>query len=177
MSSKSFDWKSLQKYLNPEAANDFSKFLDTVPTRAGKGVLIAGAIAWAAAAAIGFFTILQTKEITELKASYESSKAVKPLVPIITVEPVASGEVAKLVEQFKTTYPTMTYTANANNISIKSKQTADFGQVRESIGHIVNGGKGWKVEIETLCVGRECKDSGLGAKLKIQKLKIDKPTS
>lgn len=177
MSSKSFDWKSLQKYLNPDAANDFSKFMDTVPVHAGKGVLIAGAIAWACAAAIGFFTILQTKEVTELRASYESSVAVKPLVPVITIEPVASGDVKKIIEQFKKTYPTMNYTASANTITIKSKQTADFAQFRESIGHIVNGGKGWKVEIESLCVGRECKDSGLGAKLKIQKLQIDKPIS
>jgi hypothetical protein len=177
LSSKSFDWKSLQKYLNPEAANDFSRFMDTIPVHAGKGVLIAGGIAWAAVACIGFFTILQTKEITELRATLESSEAIKPLVPVITVEPVSNGEVVKIVNTFKTTYPSLTYTANANSISIKSKQTSDFAQFREAIGHVVNGGKGWKVEIETLCIGRECKDSGLGAKLKIQKLKIDKPSS
>ena len=177
MSSKSFDWKSLQKYLNPEAANDFSRFMDTVPVHAGKGVLIAAGIAWAAVAAIGFFAVLQTKEITELRATLSESEAVKPLVPVLTLEPVAGPELTKIVERFKAVYPTLNTTTNAGTLSIQSKQTADFAQFREAIGHVVNGGRGWKIDINSLCVGRECKDGGLNAVLKVQKLKIDKPAS
>ena len=177
MSSKSFDWKSLQKYLNPQAANDFSRFMDTVPVHAGKGVLIAAGIAWAAVAAIGFFAVLQTKEITELRASLAESEAVKPMVPVLTLESVSNDELNKIVEKFKTVYPSLNTSSNSGTISIKSKQTADFAQFREAIGHLVNGGKGWKLEVNSLCVGRECKEGGLNATLKVQKLKIDMPVS
>lgn len=177
MSSKSFDWKSLQKFLDPEAANDFSRFMDRLPIDAGKGALIAAGIAWATVAAFGLFTVMQAKELTELKATLETSEALKPLVPVVTLEPVPNADLTKLVTAFKTTYPTLSTTSNNGNFIIKSKQTADFAQFREAIGHVVNGGKNWKVTVDSMCVGRECKDSGLSAALKIQKLKIDKPTS
>lgn len=177
MSSKSFDWKSLQKFLDPEAASDFSRFMDKMPGNAGKSALIAAGIAWATVAALGLFTVMQAKELTELKAALETSEATKPLVPIATLSPASPAEVTRIAENFKNIYPTLSVAANGGNISISSRQTADFAQFREAIGHVVNGGKDWKVSIDSLCVGRECKDSGLGATLKIQKLTIDKPAS
>lgn len=177
MSSKSFDWKSLQKFLDPEAANDFSRFMDKMPGHAGKGALIAAGIAWATVAAFGLFTVMQAKEMTELKASLETTEAIKPLVPTITLQSVATPELTKVATAFKTLYPSLSVTANDGIISIKSKETADFAQFREAIGQVVNSGQNWKVTVDSLCVGRECKDSGLSTTLKIQKLKIDKPTS
>ena len=177
MASNSFDWKSLQKFLNPEAANDFSRFMDQMPVHAGKGALIAAGIAWAAVAALGLFTVMQSKELTELRASLQTSEAVKPLVPVISMTPVSGPEITKVVTQFKTLYPGMSVTGGNGTISIKSKQTADFAQFRESLGQVVNSGKGWRVTVDAMCVGRECKESGLNATLKVQKLKIDKPTS
>jgi hypothetical protein len=175
LSKQSFDIKSLQKYLNPEAANDFSRFLDTVPVHAGKGVLIAAGIAWAAVAVLGSFTVLQSKQITELRAELQANDALKPVVPTVAVNPVTKEEVNKISDKFKAVYPNLNFAVTGTSLSIKSKQTADFAQFREAIGHVVNGGKGWKVTVDSLCVGRECKDAGLGALLKIQKLKIDKP--
>lgn len=176
-SNKSFDWKSLQKFLNPEAANDFSRFMDKMPVQAGKGALIAAGIAWGVVAMFGFFTVMQAKELTELRATLETTEAIKPLVPTISKTPVPAPDVAKIVQKFKTLYPTMSATGAAGKLTIKSKQTADFGQFREALGHTVNGGKDWKVSVDTLCIGRECKEGGLSAVLKIEKLKIDKPTS
>lgn len=177
MSSKSFDWKSLQKFLDPEAANDFSRFMDKLPVDAGKAALIAAGIAWATVAAFGLFTVMQAKQLTELKATLETTEALKPLVPVISLAPVANTELTKLVTAFKTTYPMLAATSSNGNFIIKSRQTADFAQFREAIGHVTNGGKNWKVTVDSMCVGRECKDGGLSATLKVQKLKIDKPTS
>lgn len=177
MSSKSFDWKSLQKFLDPEAANDFSRFMDKLPINAGKASLIAAGIAWATVAAFGLFTVMQAKELTELKATLETTEALKPLVPVISVDPVSNEELTKLANTFKTLYPSLTINTNSGSISIKSNKTEDFTQFREALGHAVNGGSGWKVKVDSLCVGRECKEGGLGATLKIEKLKIDKPAS
>ena len=176
MPSKSFDLKSLQKFANPNAVNDFSKFLDTIPAFAGKGVLIAAGIAWAVSATLGLFTVMQTKELTEMRTALQAEDTLKPIVPVITMTAVPDTEISRIAEEFKKIYPNLTISLNGGIISIKSRQTADFAQFREAVGHIINGGKGWKVSVESFCVGRECKESGLGASLKIQKLNIDKPT-
>ena len=177
MSSNSFDWKSLQKFLNPEAANDLSRFMDKMPVHAGKSALIAAGIAWAAVAALGLFAVMQAKELTELRATLQTSEAIRPLVPTITQTPVPAADLNKVENQYKAAYPSLTVRASNGSISIKSKQTSDFAQFREAIGQVVNSGKGWKVTVDSMCVGRECKEGGLNATLKVQKLKIDKPTS
>ena len=39
---------------------------------------------------------------------------------------------------------------------ITSTRTTNFGEFREAIGHVYNGGVGWRVGLDKLCVGREC---------------------
>lgn len=177
MSAGSFDWKSLQKYLNPQAAEDFSRFLDTVPGNAGKTVLVAAGIAWGAAAAFGLFALMQSSDLNKLRAELESTEAIKPVVPIINYASPNPDDLKRAAEQFKQVYPGLTMNVNGDTFSIQSKNTSDFTQFREALGHIVNGGIGWKVSVDGLCIGRECKQNALDAVLKIQKLNIDKPSS
>ena len=177
MSSASFDWKSIQKYFTPQAADDLTRFMDTLPVYAGKGALVAAGIAWAAAAALGLFTVVQTKNLTEMRASLQTSNALKPLVPTISTTPVGRDDINTLVDRYKTVYPDLSVTVIGSDLAIRSKQTSHYTEFREALGHTVNGGKGWKVSVESLCVGRECKQGGLDALIKVQKLKIDKPSS
>ncbi len=177
MSSGSFDWKSLQKYLNPQAADDFSRFLDTVPQVAGKGALIAAGIAWGFAAGFGFFVVVQSKNLVELRTELQTTEALKPIVPVISVAAVPPDDIKRIAEQFKQIYPALTVNGNGDNFTIQSKKTSDFIQFREALGHVGNGGAGWKVLVDSFCVGRECKQNALNAVLKIQKLNIDKPSS
>lgn len=163
--------------MSPEAAGDISHFLDSVPVHAGNKALIAAGIVWAAVVGLGLFTMMQSKELTEIRAELQTSEAIKPSVPQIALQPVASDELKRVVEFLKKTYPSLNISENGGVLRIQSKQTADFAVFREAIGHAVNGGKDWKISIDSLCVGRECKDSGLSAALKIQKLSIDKPSS
>ncbi len=175
--SGSFDWKSLQKYLNPQSAEDFSRFLDTIPVHAGKGALIAAGIAWGFAAALGLFTMMQARDLTDLRAQLQTSEALKPIVPKISMIEPSKEETKTLAEQFKQVYPTLTVNANGGNFTIQSKKTADFISFREALGHAANGGTTWRVGLQNFCVGRECKQNALNAVLKIQKVKIDKPVS
>ena len=177
MSSGSFDWKSLQKYLNPQAADDFSRFLDTVPGNAGKGALIAAGIAWGVAAAFGLFAMMQAKELTEIRAELQTTEALKPMVPVISVASVPKDEAKRMSDQFQQVYPNLKVNTNGDTFTIQSKKTSDFVEFREALGHVVNGGAGWRVSVNGFCVGRECKQNALDAVLKIQKLKIDKPSS
>ncbi len=173
----SFDFRSFQKYFNPQASGDLNAFLEKLPQNAGQSALIAAGIAWLMVAALGLFTVMQMQNLTELRAELLQSEALVPMVPVISKTPVAAGELKDILNNFKTLYPGLTFTAKGSSIMIQSKTTGSYGQFREAMGHVVNGGSGWQTSIEDLCIGRECKQNALSATVKIQKLEIDKPSS
>jgi hypothetical protein len=96
-------------------------------------------------------------------------------VPIIKDVPVNPKEVAEFVDKIKTIYTGLSIKENGASILVTAENTAAFGQFREAIGHIQNGGTGWRVSIDRLCVGRECERVPLAAALKINKVSVDKP--
>jgi hypothetical protein len=177
LASKSFDVRVLKRYLNPQASDDLNRFLEKLPQHAGNTVLIAAGIAWGAAAALGLFAMMQTKQLTELRGELQASEALKPVVPVVKMAPASPAEIKEFIENIKNIYTNMNINGNANTVTIQSKDTGQFNQFREAIGHVVNGGNGWKIRIESFCVGRECAQNTLNAVLKVEKLQINKPTS
>lgn len=177
MAGSAFDFRSLQKYLSPQATDDFNKFLEKIPQHAGHGVLIAAGIAWGMAAAFGLVTMMQAKQITELRAQLQGEEALKPVVPVVMMTAVSPDELKRLVEGLKTIYPTLTINQSGGKITVQSKDTASYAEFREALGHVVNGGTNWKIGVEGFCVGRECQQNSLDAALKVEKLVIDKPSS
>ena len=79
------------------------------------------------------------------------------------------------VEKTNDVYKGLTIKAQGPSVIITAKSTGYFGQFREAIGHIQNGGSGWRVNIDRLCVGRECDRSSLAAALKINKVSVKTP--
>ena len=177
MASGSFDFRSFQKYLNPQATDDLNRFLEKVPQHAGQGALIAAGISWAMVAALGLFTMMQMQQLTDLRKKLLESEAVKPLVPFIKEQPVPAKSLKAFADELKGVYPNLAINTNGGVLTVQSRQVQDYGNFREAVGHIVNGGSGWRVKVDSLCVGRECKQNALGAKLKVQTLMIDKPSS
>jgi hypothetical protein len=175
LASSSFDFRSLKKYLNPRATDDLNRFLENVPQHAGHGVLIAAGIAWGMAAAFGLFTMMQAKQLTELREKLQASEALKPVVPTITRVAVSKEELKAMIDALKAVYPRMTINENGGKVTLQSRDTASYTEFREALGHVVNGGNGWKIGVENFCVGRECQQNALDAGLKVEKLKIDKP--
>ncbi|MCB9991950.1 MAG: hypothetical protein H6867_11390 [Rhodospirillales bacterium] len=176
MDLKSFDWRSLQKYMNPNAANDLNDFLEKLPQTAGQTALIAAGIAWMAAGALGLYTFIQVQNMTELRAQLKETQALKPLVPALRDIPVPQAEVANFAKGLIATYPNLDIKQTGPSIQIMAKTTSSFGAFREAIGHVQNGGAGWRVSVDKMCVGRECQGNGLGVLLKINKVSVDKPT-
>lgn len=177
MASKAFDLRSLNRYLNPKASDDLNRFLERLPQHAGNTALIAGGIAWAAVAALGLFAMMQSQQLTELRGKLQSTEALKPVVPVISMKPVMDAELKPFIENLKTIYPGLTINTTGNTITVQSKDTAQFSQFREAIGHAINGGSGWKIRIESFCVGRECAQNPLDAVLKVEKMGIDTPAT
>lgn len=177
MDLKSFDFRSLNKFLSAQASDDLNKFLEQLPTNAGKSVLIAAGIAWGAVAALSLNMFVQTKQLTEMRGEIEKAEAVQPVVPVIKSQPVDPAAVKAWAEEATKLYSSLTINANNNTVSVMAKDTAAYAEFREALGHALNGGQGWKVNLEGFCLGRECVQNSLEAVLKIEKLSIDKPSS
>lgn len=171
-SLKDFDWRSLKKYTSPQAAEDFNTFLEKLPQNTSQTMLITAGIVWAVAGALGLYTTLQIQSLTELRAELEEAQALQPIVPKIQDVAVNAKEVQAFVEKTKEVYKGLDLKSNGPTVEISASSTSYFGQFREAIGHVQNGGSGWRVNIERLCVGRECQRSPLAASLKINKVSV-----
>lgn len=173
MDLKSFDWRSLQKYLQPQATNDLNAFLEKLPQTAGNQVLIAGGIAWAVAGALGLYTFVQTTQMVELRAKLKDMQALQPIAPKITDVPVSPKEVEVFAKELAEVYRGLTIKSTGSSVQITASDTSRFAEFREAIGHVQNGGSGWRVTVEKLCVGRECDRDKLAALLKINKVSVN----
>lgn len=172
---QSFDWRSLQVLTNPKAADDLNNFLEKLPQNTSNVLLAVAGVVWLAAAGAGLFATIQLQTLTELRAELQEVQALKPSVPVIKDVAVNKIDVDKFVKKATETYTGLAIKGRGASIEIKGQSTMLFGQFREAVGHIQNGGSGWRVDIENLCVGRECKQKPLVANLKINKVSVNIP--
>jgi hypothetical protein len=173
-SAVSFDWRSLQKLTNPQAADDLNVFLEKLPQTAGQTMLIIAGVAWATAGAVGLFTAVQLQKMAEIRIELEEAQALQPIVPQIVDKAVSPAKVKEFVESTTKIYPGLELKASGPTIVMNARTLASFGQFREAIAHVQNGGSGWRVSIDRLCVGRECERYPLGAALKINTVSVKK---
>jgi len=169
-----FDWRSLSKYFSPKAADDANAFLEKLPQNSSKKLLIITGIIWSLAAALGLFTTVKMQALGELTLKRDEASALLPVVPELQDKPVSAREILTFVEGIQDIYKGLEIKANGSSISIRAKATSMFGQFREAIGHVQNGGEGWRVSVEKLCVGKECQQYPLAALLKINKVSVEK---
>lgn len=173
--SKKFDWRSLQNYFSPQATSDLNEFLEKMPQNAGNAVLIAAGIAWMAAAAFGLFTTMKVQELTEMRAELKETQAKRPSVPTIRNVPVNQNKLRRFVSDLERLYPNLIVKQQGSSIFIGAGELPLFGTFREAVGHVQNGGTGWRVKVDNICVGRECRREKLAALLRINKVSVEKP--
>lgn len=175
---KNFDWRALKKLTDPKSTGDLNAFMDKLPYNAGQTVLIAAGIAWAMAGALGLYTSIQVRQLTELRGELVKAEAITPIVPKIKDVPIDSKEVKAFIDKVSKNYKGLTLQVNGSAITISSGQTSDFAKFREAIGHMQNGGDGWRVSLDKLCVGRECgQQYKLGVTLKVNKVSVENPSA
>lgn len=167
---------TLKKLTSPQASKDLNAFLEKLPQNAGNNALIAAGIAWGFAAALGLFTMVKVQELTALRAEFKEAKAVTPSIPHIKEEAVSSDMVQKFSEEFVHIYPGLQVKQTGSKIMITSNTTSNFGQFREALAHVYNGGSNWRVSLDKLCVGRECNDKHkLAVALSIKQVSVENP--
>jgi hypothetical protein len=169
---KGLDAGKLKKLTDPKAAADLNHFLEELPTTAGQNALIAAGLAWMMAAAIGLYGVVQAQNLTTMRAELKEVEALKPVVPKINNAAIGKNDMAELEKSLKKVYGGLTVKQQRGAIYITAKKTSAFGAFREAIGHVQNGGDGWRVSVERLCVGRECNRDQLAALLKISKVTV-----
>lgn len=177
MNFSKLNMNTINKYLSPKAVDDANAFLEKLPQNTGKSMLIVAGVIWSVAAALGLFTTVKMQEFAERTLEIEEQKSLLPVVPKLRDTPVGSKEVHAFVEDMKTIYKGLDIKGNASKVTITGNTTAVFGQFREAIGHVQNGGAGWRVSIDKLCVGKECAKYPLGAILKINKVSVENVVS
>ena len=168
-----FDFRALNKYTSPKAMDDLNAFLEKLPQNANKSLLMIAAVIWGCAAAVSLYTTVKIQEFSESSVEGENAKALLPIVPKIQDKPVSARDVDAFVDNLQETYKGLEIKGNGANIIIRAKSTADFGQFREAIGHVQNGGSGWRVNVDKLCIGKECKQYPLSASLKINTVTVE----
>jgi hypothetical protein len=170
------DTTTIKRYLSPNAYRDLDTFLEELPMRAGQSIIIAGVAAWLMAGMAVVFVTMQANHIMGLRADILKAEALKPTVPIISKVPVDGEEVATFVKKLGELYPQVNVSSTTNRIEIRGASTDKYGAFREAVGHAFNGGKDWRLNVEELCVGRECKNNlGLFGAFSVNRLRVDKP--
>ena len=172
---KGFDWRSLKKYASPQATEDFNTFLEKLPQNTNQTLLIIAGAVWGAAGMVGLYTTVQIQNLTELRAELQEAESLQPIVPQIRDVAINAKDIRSFVDANNEIYQGLDMKAQGATVNITGSSTAAFGQFREAIGHVQNGGSGWRVSIDRLCVGRECDRNPLAASLKINKVSVETP--
>ena len=177
MDLKSFDIGMLKKLADPKAAGDLNAFLEKLPQNAGQTVLIAAGIAWAMAGALGLYASIQARQLTELRAQLKEAEALTPIVPKISDVPISTEEIKAFIDKSSPYYEGLKFEVSGSSIIITSAETSNFAKFREAIGHMQNGGSGWRVALDKMCVGRECGNNDkLAIALKVNKVSVENPS-
>jgi len=171
-SLKNFDYRSLKKYASPQATEDLNTFLEKLPQNSGQTMLMIAGVAWATAGAVGLFTAVQLQKMSEIRIELEEAEALQPIVPKIVENAVNKDQVEKFSDRAKDIYPGLEFRSSGSTITMNARELGAFGQFREAIAHTQNGGQGWRVSVQKLCVGRECDRYPLAASLQINTVSV-----
>jgi hypothetical protein len=174
---KTINLKAINRYVSPRAFNDLNAFLEKLPSNVGQTALLAIGIAWATAAGLGLYTSIKAQDLNNLRAQLQDAQALKPIVPVINEVAVETAAVDAFVKHMTEIYKNLEIRNTGNAITMNSDRTGYYALFREAVAQVQNGGAGWKVSLDGLCVGRECKQKQLSIALKINKISIDKPVT
>lgn len=175
--SLKFDLGQIQKYFSSHAFSDADTFVRDMPERAGQTVLIAGGIVWMIAVAGFVFSTIESQKVAKLRADAVKAEALRPVVPQIIKKPVPNGDLQKFAERANPQYASVDLSAKGSQLLIKAGSSDAYWSWREAVGHVFNGGNGWRLSIDSLCVGRECKNGFLRGEFSVNKLDVQKVSS
>lgn len=175
MDLKKIDWVSFKRYTNPQAVKDLDRFLDAIPMTVGYNALIAASITCMMAGTAIFFVSGEIEKISKMHTELFQIEALRPPVPVIQYVPVSKGIIDTHATKITETYKGVRIVTAEGSATVTAEDTDYFPQFLAAISTLQRGGKNWKVQIDTLCVGRACASQKLTANLKISTVRIGEP--
>lgn len=170
---------SFQRLLTPQGFKDIESFVDQLPVRAGQGVLLAAALAWLVAGCMILFASMEAKDVLGIRKSIMEVEALKPSIPTLNKAAVDSLEVERVGKKLAELYPQLRISTSASTVEIVADTLEKYGVFREAVGHLMNAGKKWRIDIVSMCAGRECKDASgrVAGKFNVYRLEVVKPAA
>lgn len=166
------DLNSLNKYLSPQSFADFNKFVEEIPLRAGYLICIVAGVTWLIAGIAVVYATTVAKDVANIRAELVKSEALQPVVPELKQTAISAGEIKAFAERVDPLYKDVVIKSSGNTITMSSSSGRYFGAFREAINHAYNGGQGWRLSLQSLCVGRECKTGFLSGEFSVNKLTV-----
>lgn len=169
MKKPAIDMAALQRLANPQAIKDFDRFLDAMPLNVGYNALIAAGIAWVLAGIGVLFASMEASKVTALRADLMEIESLRPPIPELEYVAIGKSNLSELAKKMEKLYPGITILVDGEgSVTVSGSAVSYYPQFRAAIGHFQSGGKSWHVNVEQLCVGRECKGPSLQAELSVE---------
>jgi hypothetical protein len=170
-----FSW--ITKYQNTDnlkyLSEDIDLFLKGLPLNAGKTAVMVVLTAWSIAAVLVLLAVVKSDEMADKKLEILKAQALRPSVPKIQPIPIPVADLTKFVEMGKKSYPNLRIQPAGNGrLSISSGELKNYNEWRAAINHAQNMTNNIRVDIDTLCAGRECRGASLNATFKINRVTV-----
>ncbi len=113
----------------------------------------------------------------KLRTELLEARAVQPIVPTITEEPVPAAETAAKTDALKKVFKDLSITANDGSLTVSVDDPKYYGAFLQSVYAIMALGEGYKVTMTEMCQGSDCKTKStkpfLYAAFDVKKLKVE----
>lgn len=179
MAKSGFDMNTIKRLTNPQAVKDLDKFLDALPLNVGYNALIAAGFTWLLAGLAILFATTESSKVAELRTKLLEVENLRPPVPTIDHVPLNKASIERYLEKIERIdlYPILNFrVAGDGKLEITGSEQ-EFTAMTYAIGHIQGGGRNWHVDVDKMCVGRECQGSALQTTLKISTVRISEDMS
>ena len=174
MASK-FDIARIQRTFSDESMRNFNDFVENLPKRTSKNILIAAAVSWAFVGVCAVYINIMSSSVATLRADVLKADALKPLVPAITEISVPAAEMTPKLETAKKVFTGLNINVADGNVALSAEDSKLYGAFLQTSYAVMSLGEGYKVTLKELCEGAQCKDKNkpfLYASFDVKKLEV-----
>jgi len=172
---RKFNLASLQRYTSPQAVKDLDSFLDALPINVGTNALIAACFTFLVAGVSVWFTAQELEKVSQLHEDLTNIKALQPPVPVLKEIPVDIKTLKPAGDKIASTFSGIKVVAGAGSVKISAQDSDYFPQFLAAISYLQRSGRNWKVSVNAMCLGRDCKGPQLYADLKVSTITFGEP--
>lgn len=169
---KKVNWRKVASFANPQSVKDLDHFLDKLPQRAGMNGIIVASIIWAIAGVSVLMAYTKSIDVQEVRKELAEAEALRPTVPAVKMTKVPAAAVKLHVDKVKELYKNIELQQAGDIIKVTSVSTRNFAEWRAAISDIAFGEVSWRLSVQEMCAGRECKGPSLQASVTVQRLDI-----